>query len=302
MKQQIKDYFYFSKSEQKGVIALVLLLLIFLGVRFYLLDYNPKNEFEKKDLIALQFEIDSIETVSILAREREFKRSHQKVVLEVKDFEPNELSRKEWMEFGLSERQATTLLNYKNKIGGFDSKAEVKKVFVISDELYAQLSPHMLLPEFIPEIKSASKKWKKKKYSKSSRVYPKVDINTADTAALKKLYGIGEVLAERIVKRREELGGFISKDQLREIYGLKEEILIKLDTQLLLISMEIRKLNINSATKEELKAHPYLYWKQAKVIVNYRKQHGKYRKIDDLKKTLLINDSILEKVKPYIEL
>ena len=73
MKQQIKDYFYFSKSEQKGVIALVLLLLIFLGVRFYLLDYNPKNEFEKKDLIALQFEIDSIETVSILARERELR-------------------------------------------------------------------------------------------------------------------------------------------------------------------------------------------------------------------------------------
>ena len=302
MRQQVKDYFYFSKSEQKGVIALILLLLIFLGVRFYLLDYNPKNEFEKIDLTALQFEIDSIETASILAYEREFKRNYQKVVLEVKDFDPNKLSRKEWMEFGLSERQATTLLNYKNKIGGFDSKAEVKKVFVISDELYAQLLPHMLLPEFSPKKKSASKKWKKKKYAKSPRVYPKIDINTADTAALKKLYGIGEILAERIVKRREELGGFISKDQLHEIYGLKEETLITLDTQLLLVPLEIRKLNINSATKEELKAHPYLYWKQAKVIVNYRKQHGKYRQIDDLKKTLLINDSIFDKLKPYIEL
>lgn len=302
MKQQVKDYFYFSKSEQKGVITLVVLLLMFLGIRFYLLDYDPKNEFEKVDLTALQFEIDSIENVLSLAHEKEFRRRYQKSVLEIKDFNPNELSGEKWMEFGLSERQAKTLLNYKIKIGGFDSKVEVKKVFVISDELYAQLEPHILLPEFSPKKKSAFKKWEKKKYAKSSRVYLKVDINTADTAALKKLYGIGEVLAERIVKRREELGGFISKDQLHEIYGLKKETLLKLDTQLLLVSLEIRKLNINSATKEELKAHPYLYWKQANVIVNYRKQHGKYRDIDDLKKTLLINDSIFEKVKPYIEL
>ena len=53
-----------------------------------------------------------------------------------------------------------------------------------------------------------------------------------------------------IVKRREELGGFISKDQLKEVYGLKEETLIRLDTQLIFVPTEIRKLNINQATKE----------------------------------------------------
>ncbi|MDB9963616.1 helix-hairpin-helix domain-containing protein [Vicingaceae bacterium] len=94
----------------------------------------------------------------------------------------------------------------------------------------------------------------------------------------------------------------MSKDQLKEVYGLKEETLIRLDSQLVFVPTKIRTLNINSATKEELKAHPYLYWKHANAIVNYRKQHWDYKTLDELKKIVLINDSIFQKVKPYLEL
>ena len=94
----------------------------------------------------------------------------------------------------------------------------------------------------------------------------------------------------------------MSKDQLKEVYGLKEETLIRLDSQLVFVPTKIRTLNINSATKEELKAHPYLYWKHANAIVNYRKQHWDYKTLDKLKKIVLINDSIFQKVKPYLEL
>lgn len=92
----------------------------------------------------------------------------------------------------------------------------------------------------------------------------------------------------------------MSKDQLKEVYGLKEETLIRLDSQLVFVPTKIRTLNINSATKEELKAHPYLYWKHANAIVNYRKQHWDYKTLDELKKIVLINDSIFQKVKPYL--
>tara|TARA_B110000046_G_scaffold32429_1_gene34737 strand:- start:3429 stop:3857 length:429 start_codon:yes stop_codon:yes gene_type:complete len=141
-----------------------------------------------------------------------------------------------------------------------------------------------------------------KKYQKKVLQYPKVDINEADTASFKRLYGIGEFLAEMIVKRREELGGFVSKDQRKEVYGLKEETIIRLDTQLIFVPTKVRKLNIDKATKEELKAHPYLYWKHANAIVNYRKQHGDYKALDELKKIVLIKNSIFQKVKPYLEL
>ena len=99
-----------------------------------------------------------------------------------------------------------------------------------NDELHEQLSPHILLPETAPKDLNRFPKWEKKKYEKRVRKYPKVDINKADTASFKALYGIGDFLADMIVKRREELGGFISKDQLKEVYGLKEETLIRLDT------------------------------------------------------------------------
>ncbi|MDB4061122.1 helix-hairpin-helix domain-containing protein [Vicingaceae bacterium] len=94
----------------------------------------------------------------------------------------------------------------------------------------------------------------------------------------------------------------MSKDQLKDVYGLKEETLIRLDSQLVFVPTKIRTLNINSATKEELKAHPYLYWKHANAIVNYRKQHWDYKTLDELKKIVLINDSIFQKAKPYLEL
>ena len=105
-----------------------------------------------------------------------------------------------------------------------------------------------------------------------------------------------------IVKRKEELGGFVSKDQLKKVFGLKEATLIRLNTQLIFQPTKVRQLNVNVATIEELRAHPYLYWKQVNAIVKYREQHGTCKSLEEIKQIVLISDLLYEKVKPYLEL
>ena len=303
MKKRLKEYFYFSKLERAGVISLLTLIVFLIIGRFLLFEYYPQIEIDQKDISKLERVIDSIklEQSKKENHERRFEWN-RKNLKDIEDFNPNTLGVESWKEFGLSEKQARSLLNYKELIGGFKSKEQFKKVYVINAELHEQLAPHILLPDTIANSVKVFPKWENKKYEKKVRTYPKIDINEADTASFKRLYGIGDFLADMIVKRREELGGFVSKDQLKEVYGLKEETLTRLDTQLVFVPTKIRKLSINTATKEELKAHPYLYWKHANAIVNYRKQHGEYKALEELKNIVLINDSIFQKVKPYLEL
>jgi competence ComEA-like helix-hairpin-helix protein len=305
MKNRLKEYFYFSKIERAGIISLIILITLLAVGRFLLITYYPQVSLEQRDVSELTAIVDSLQEAQSLAEEKEENLKERNIsenLAELSDFNPNELRVEDWEKFGLSEKQAQSLLSYKSIIGGFKSKEQFRKVYVINDELHEKLSPHILLPEKEVQTANNAPRWEKKKYERKDRVYPKVNINEADTAAFKSLYGIGDFLANMIVKRREELGGFISKEQLKEVYGLKEETLLRLDTQLVFKPTTIRKININTAAKDELKAHPYIYWKYANVIVNYREQHGKYRQLEDLKNIVIINDSIFQKVKPYLEL
>jgi len=112
------------------------------------------------------------------------------------------------------------------------------------------------------------------------------DINLADTTAFIALSGIGSKLAERIVKFREKLGGFYSIEQIGEVYGLADSVFQKIRPFFLLSPFTVRKININTATLDELKSHPYIRWAIANPVIAYRNEHGPFAKIEDLKKVL----------------
>lgn len=313
MFHQLKDYLHFTKSERAGILSLIVLIVLLIAGKYSLIYFSPDIKHDPEIIseinqkIVLAQKQDSI-VKQKLKNEEKLKSSTYKENIEIPQvkFNPNELELDDWKNYGLSEKQAQVILNYKEAAGGFKSKAQVQKMFVISEELYAKMEGLIDLPDtnirekktFVKFDNSSnyeSKKWE-------PRVYKKIDINTADTAEFKSLYGIGKVLAERIVRHREKLGGFISKDQLKEIYGLRPETLINLDTLLLFTPKKVKKLNVNVLMADELKQHPYIYWKQANAIEKYRLQHGKYRKLEDIKKSILITDSIYQKILPYIEL
>ena len=158
---------------------------------------------------------------------------------------------------------------------------------------YLSLIPFIELPERItyPENEAVNTK-------KEIILF---DLNNADTTLLQSIYGIGPVLSKRIVKYRESLGGFVSNDQLNEIYGLDSVVVNRIiKRSFLLDEFEPRKFNINTAEENELATHPYLSRKMAKAIVTYRFQHGKFQTIDDLQKIQVLEKKVFDKIYPYL--
>jgi competence protein ComEA len=132
-------------------------------------------------------------------------------------------------------------------------------------------------------------------------LFVKFDLNAADTAQLNKVYGIGPTLAVRIVKFRDGLGGFISTDQLKEIYGLDSLVVGRLCKDGFIATGFVpKKLNINSATEKELGSHPYIKKNIAKAIVSYRFQHGAFPDVSDLGKLAQLKPLEVEKIIPYV--
>ena len=139
-----------------------------------------------------------------------------------------------------------------------------------------------------------------KTYDKPKYTPKIVDINTADTTAYIELPGIGSKLANRIVNYRDKLGGFYKVEQIKETFGLADSTFQKIKDRLVLNTKAVTQININTATMEELKAHPYLKQNLAKVIFNYRTQHGNYQTVTDLKKIMIIDDEVYVKISPYL--
>lgn len=127
-----------------------------------------------------------------------------------------------------------------------------------------------------------------------------VELNSADTTLLKSLKGIGSGFAKRIIKYRDQLGGFVAIDQLMEVYGLSQETYnlnlkrMEVDPNL------IKKLNINELSVSELKVHPYIDWNVANSIVQIRNNYGKFAGIEDIKKSVLVDEVLFDKLKPYL--
>ena len=129
-----------------------------------------------------------------------------------------------------------------------------------------------------------------------------INMNTADTNQWKSFNRIGSKRANRIVKYRRLLGGFVSKNQLSEIYGLSDSLIEEIKPKLMLDSLKLNKININDASKKELATHPYISWNLANAILNYKVQHGDYDSLSKIKQIHLVNDDLYRKIVPYITL
>lgn len=128
-----------------------------------------------------------------------------------------------------------------------------------------------------------------------------VELNTADSTTLQLLHGIGPAYARRIVRYRERLGGFISTDQLLEVYGFTPELLDHIRPHLQLDVSNIRKINVNTLTLKQLIKHPYMDYYLARDLVNLRSHGVTFSSADDLRTLPSCNDTLLARLLPYLE-
>jgi competence protein ComEA len=287
VKQIIRDYFTYSSSERKGVLKLLFViaaLLLFLGISDL---FIPK---EKIDFKAFQKDVEAFNALhpGPLAHDEDAQHSLNDPKTERFTFDPNTASENDLARLGLSAKQVRAVLGFR-KHGGFKSREEFAKVKAISTELYESLEPYILVP---------SEKEGKSAFVKENKI---IDLNTADSLALVEVDGIGPSYAKRILRFRNSLGGFISKEQLKEVRGMDDKTYSTIISRITIDSTEIQKIDINTCTMEQLSLHPYISYNQARSLVNYRTAHGHYRAVADIKKCDLISEELYRKIAPYLK-
>ncbi len=302
----IKDYFSFTKGEKRGVFVLLTIIVLFTTSLHFIKYFRviEQTDFSKFDEAITKFEKELIQQKLNDSIARTTKNSIA-LPSEFFEFNPNEMEDSNWLKLGFAEWQVRTINNYKSKGGEFRIKSDVSKIFGISDTLYKLLYPYILLPENI-EKKVFEKKYANEYPKKNFEPFKKkepilVDINLCDTSQLQELKGIGSAYSKRIIKYRESLGGFNSINQLKEVYGITNEIFNQISPNLKISNTIINQIDINQVDEEQLKKHPYIGWKLAKPIIAYRKSHGKFATVSDIKKIHLITDEIYSKIAPYLK-
>ncbi|MBR1770027.1 MAG: helix-hairpin-helix domain-containing protein [Bacteroidales bacterium] len=129
-----------------------------------------------------------------------------------------------------------------------------------------------------------------------------LDINTADTLDLQMLRGIGPSYARRIYKYGQLLGGYVSIEQLKEVYGMSDSLYEMIKPHFVLNNRQVRKININTDNIKELSSHPYIDYYLAKAIINFRKSYGDFAQIEDLKKVHIMTEEDYKRIEPYVSI
>ncbi len=219
-------------------------------------------------------------------------------------FDPNTVSADGWKKLGLRDKTIRTILNYLSKGGHFQKPEDLQRIYGLHPDEFERLEPYIKI-EAPPQNQYQERFVAVKQQNEApARLYtPRytiIDINTADTFAFIALPGIGSKLAARIINFRDKLGGFHSVSQVGETFGLPDSTFQKIKAYLKLENVFVRKININTATVDELKAHPYIRYIIARPIIAYRNEHGSFLKIEDLKKVMAVTDEIYNKISSYI--
>ena len=216
-------------------------------------------------------------------------------------FDPNTLPAEGWQKLGLNNRTIKTINNYRSKGGRFYKKEDLKKIWGMPEAFYNRVEDYIVIENARP---SYSNNYDRPAFPapKGKREVSVVQVNRADTAELIALPGIGSKLANQIINFRDRLGGFHSTEQIRETYGLPDSTFQLLKPYLQVNAAEVKKLNLNTATKDELRTHPYIKWALANAIVEYRNQHGAFKSIEELKNIMLMDEATFSKIAPYLSL
>lgn len=317
------------KNDRQTVLILLLVVLIVLIL--FIIAGGGRKEKEKKDGYG---QYGNNRTESYAGKKAEaYYDTGDGTKAELFTFDPNTADSTALLRLGLSPRIVRNIYRYRGKGGVFSHPEDFAKLWGLTAGQYRKLLPYIRIGE---DYRPASEVYGRATHydnnnggnhslsynqgnayagtgdtTKSSHnakvaqsAYPQklrsgetMDINSADTTALARIPGIGRYFARQIARYRDRLGGYVSKEQLAEIDGFPESALPYININ----GSAIRKIRINTATNEQLRKHPYIDFRQARDILDYRRLRGRIRNLDDLRATRAFTDNMLQKLAPYID-
>lgn len=264
-----------TKSHASGVVVLIFIVLFIQGVLFLFGGKEKDSEAIVKENI--QTGLDSV------VKERVGKNIEKSVRRPVKEpvligrFDPNTVDKSGLIKLGLSPKQAQVVLNYREKGGKFKDAGDFSRMYVISPKTYERVKEYISIETDKADTIKSGTVVNVKTYSASFNGYENRELlrlNTADSIDLISLPGIGSYYARKIIQYRERLGGFATKDQLLEIYGIDKERFDLFAERIDVDTNDVTKVDLKVATFEQLSGNPYIGGYVARAIIRYREKSG----------------------------
>jgi DNA uptake protein ComE-like DNA-binding protein len=202
-------------------------------------------------------------------------------------FDPNTTSVDSLKKLGFTDFAASNLRGYVSKGGIIRYKEDLSKIYGIEKEFFDKVYPYIKLPSLpVREEQNA--------------VAAAVELNDADSSSLVAVPWIGPAFASRILRYRKLLGGFYSVEQIHEVYGMTDEVYARINPYLKADSHKIKMLKINLAEYTDLRAHPYISPRQARLIVDRRSSRGPWENIEELMTDTIFTVSEYKRISPYL--
>lgn len=283
-----------SAAQRNGILFFILLLIGSLCFQyFWFIPNETKVEFafSEEDVLELQEEVDSIKQ----AKEEASKPK-------IYPFNPNYLKDFKAYQLGITTQEFDRLKKFRDDGEWINSASDFQEVTQISDSLLAAIKPYFKFPDWV--IAQQKRENEFKKYQSQLKTdAQKQNLNTATSIQLQEISGIGEVLAKRIVRRREKIGGFRSNLQLKDIWGLKYQVRAKLLEEFTVkLDEELEKIDINKANVVQLTEVPYFDYELAREIVHFIKVREGITNFEELSKIYDFPSDKIDRIKLYLEI
>ena len=297
----MKTFFYLQRNDRRAIMATLIVLTVAVGLTIYIGDEGQTASTTQAD-----------STATAPNRNQGNGGGQQAVAYydtggrraELFPFDPNTADSTQLLRLGLAPWQVRNIYKYRAAGGIYRQPRDFARLYGLTAGQYRRLEPYIRLSDDYRPAAEAYPAEPRPAYVRDTTRYPlklkpgqHVALNTADTALLKRVPGIGSGFARAIVRYRERLGGFYSTAQLMEIGNFPQSALpyFTADPSL------CRKLNVNRLTLSQLRRHPYIGFYQAKTIIDHRRLHGPLRSLDDLRLYKDFPPETIERLRHYIE-
>nr|WP_315162369.1 helix-hairpin-helix domain-containing protein [uncultured Flavobacterium sp.] len=271
----LRSFFNFTREQRTGIFVLFAIIILLQMIYFFAdFGFETKEYPDKQKWLSLQSEIDSMKTES--------EKESPKMYL----FNPNFITDYKGYKLGMSVEEIDRLLVFRKENKYVNSPKEFQNVTKISDSLLNVIAPYFKFPDWVNNKKEFKEynKYPNKAFAKKEKIII-IDINQATKEDLIKIYGIGEAISLRILKQKENLGGFVSMEQMKDVWGLSPKVIEDLNSHFKVsVLPSIKKIDVNNASLKELSQFYYFRYALAKEIVTYRSMRGNINNIEDLTK------------------
>ena len=278
--------------QQRNGIFLLMFLIIGLELLYYELQ-SREIPFEPDVLTQaeVQREIDSLKAQ--LQKETKPK---------IYPFNPNFINDFKGYTLGMSPAEIDKLLAYREKGLWINTKQDFQRVTGISDSLLNAISPYFKFPEWTRN--RSNQQFIANRTNRALSFAEKQDLNTATASDLQIVNGVGKVLSERIIRFRDSFeGGFIHSVQLKDVYGLSEEVIDRINNRFTVKTpRQIIKVNLNKATVDQLVMVQHIDYELAHEIIKQRTLREGFKSWEELTKVKDFPQSKIEIIQLYLTL